>query len=767
MFFVKRLMSVITAVAVFMSLTVCVFATAENKPVPDFKLNTESMLVANLDTDEVYFSQNSDVKRVMASTTKIMTYIVIAETVDDLENTMITIEQKPIDDVSGQGASMAGFQNHIGESYSVLDVLYGMMLPSGCDAAEILAYYAGGGDVMKFVDMMNAKADELGCENTHFNDPHGLSDENHYTTAEDLYKITKYALKMPYFTEIVSEEFYTLPGDTYPIVNTNYLIDDISGGLYYYRYATGIKTGYTSLAGRCLVSTAKKGDTNLCCIALGGKYDEETNYVNFAMLDSAKILDWTFANFTDTIEVSFDTMYKSVQIGDKTHLTANIGKSNVNEKPEIKWSSSDTSVTEVDQNGVVTAKSLGKTVIKAEAQTGDFAVCNVSCGFYNGIDVSSRLGDFVDGVKNPIDWTKVKQSGIDFAIIRAGWFDWAQNSFQNDASFVENVKGAVENDINIGLKFVAYADTADEAKQEAQNLIKAIDESIPEYKDKLTLSISYDMATYSHYSELNKDENTAIALAFNEVIRENGYDCYCFAGKAVYKNMDIEALKNENMGIWYSYRPYIPDFNESITVNGEYVPDIWQYTGTGGIPGASENMFSYQDVIYMASANKLDPPTVEAKQVDNEKAVEVKWNMPEYAISGYSVYRSQGDSSDIEKLADLDVNELSYTDTDVEFNVSYTYYIGAKAIDLLDRECAVEVKGNSETVTLVNEQSELIGDINKDGILTTVDVGIINSLAKGVEDYTQEELLIADANKDGIITTVDVGIINSIVKSAA
>lgn len=763
----KRLMSVFTAVAVFMSLTVCVFATAENKPVLDFELNTESMLVANLDTDEVYFSQNADVKRVMASTTKIMTYIVIAETVDDLENTMITIEQKPIDDVSGQGASMAGFQNHIGESYSVLDVLYGMMLPSGCDAAEVLAYYAGGGDVIKFVDMMNAKANELGCENTHFNDPHGLSDENHYTTAEDLYKITKYALKMPYFTEIVSEEFYTLPGDTYPIVNTNYLIDDISGGLYYYRYATGIKTGYTSLAGRCLVSTAKKGDTNLCCIALGGEYDEETNYVNFAMLDSARMLDWAFANFTDTIEVTFDAMYKSVQIGDKSKLTANIGKSNINEKPEIKWSSSDKNVAEVDQNGVVTAKSLGKAVIKAEVQTGDFAVCNVSCGFYNGIDVSSRLGDFVDGVKNPIDWTKVKQSGIDFAIIRAGWFDWAENSFQNDSSFVENVRGAVDNDINIGLKFVAYADTADEARQEAQYLIKAIDESIPEYKDKLTLSISYDMATYSHYSELTKDENTAIALAFNEVMKENGFDSYCFAGKAVYKKMDIDALKNENMGIWYSYRPYIPDFNESITVNGEYVPDIWQYTGTGGIPGASENMFSYQDVIYMASAKKLDPPVVQAEQSENENAVEITWSMPECDTAGFAVYRSEGEDAVPEKLADLTADQLSYTDADVELNVSYTYYIGAKATDILNKECAIEVMGSSSPVTVVAKPVKLIGDLNGDGILTTADVGIINIFAQGIQDYTQDDLLLADANGDGEITTADVGIINDIVKSAA
>lgn len=766
MIFVKKWISVLTAVAVFMSLTVCVFATAENKPVPDFELNTETMLVANLDTDEVYFSKNADVERVMASTTKIMTYVVIAETVDDLENTMITIEQEPIDDVSGQGASMAGFQNHIGEIYSVLDVLYGMMLPSGCDAAEILAYYAGGGDVTKFVDMMNAKADELGCKNTHFNDPHGLSDENHYTTAEDLYKITKYALKMPYFTEIVSEEFYTLPGDTDPIVNTNYLIDDISGGLYYYRYATGIKTGYTSLAGRCLVSTAKKGDTNLCCIALGGEYDEETNYVNFAMLDSAKILDWTFDNFTDTIEVSLDTMYKSVQIGDNAQLTANTGKSNVNEKPEIKWSSSDTNVAEVDQNGVVTAKSMGKAAIKAEVQTGDFAVCNVSCGFYNGIDVSSRLGDFVDGVKNPIDWTKVKQSGIDFAIIRAGWFDWAENSFQNDASFVENVKGAVENDINIGLKFVAYADTADEARQEAQYLIKAIDESIPEYKDKLTLSISYDMVTYSHYSELTKDENTAIALAFNEVMKENGYDCYCFAGKSVYKNMDIEALKNENMGIWYSYRPYIPDFAESITVNGEYVPDIWQYTGTGGVPGASENMFSYQDVIYMSSTVKLDPPTVQAKQSENEKSVEITWSMPEYEVSGFAVYRSEGEGSEPEKLADLTNDVLSYTDNDIEFNVSYTYYIGAKATDLLDKECATEVRGSSSAVT-VGKPTNLIGDLNGDGELTTSDVGIINAFARRVKDYTQDEFLLADVNCDGKITTADVGKINSIVRVAA
>ncbi len=696
----KKLISVLISTILILSVTVCAFA-AEG---PDFEINTDSILLVNTDTDKVIYSKNADKTRVMASTTKIMTYIVIAETVEDLVNTKITIEQQPIDDILDKNASMAGFQNHIGESFSVLDILYGMMVPSGCDAAEILAYYAGDGDVEKFVDMMNQKALELECKNTHFNDPHGLSDENHYTTAEDMYKISKYALTMPYFTDIVSTEYYTLPGDTVPLINTNYLIDYVNGREYYYQYATGIKTGYTNLAGKCLVSTASKGDTNLMCIALGGKYDAETNYVNYAMVDSVNLYKWAFKNFCDYIDISIDYKYSSVQIGDKIQLKAKITESNINEIPEIKWSSDNTNIATVDNNGVVTAVSMGQVQIKAETQTGDYAVCSVACGYYNGIDVTSRYGNYAKGEKEPVDWKAVKSYGFDFAIIRAGW-GWEDYPNQNDSCFVENVKGAVENGIPFGLNFVAYATDVETARLEAEYLLKEIEDYIPEYKHFISLSISYNMSD-SQYTQFTTEQNTEIALEFNRVMNENGYKSMCYANKAVFSNIDVDAIKDAGMGLWYSYYPYETDFSKKITINGKYVPEVWQYRSDGYIPEASENLNTKQSIIYMLSSEfeQYQPPEVNAKQIENKEAVEIVWNQVPYKTDGYSVYRKPAGSEQLEKIANLSSEELRYTDTDLHWNDSYTYYVSAKVTDFLDKTYIREIMGVCDNIVNVINQ---------------------------------------------------------------
>lgn len=206
---------------------------------------------------------------------------------------------------------------------------------------------------------------------------------------------------MPYFREIVSTEFYTLPGETVPMTNTNYLIDESNGREYYYPYATGIKTGYTSLAGKCLVSMAEKGDTHLMCVALGGKFDSGINY---AMIGSINLYKWAFRNFTDYIGVDLKPQYKSVQIGESVKLEPMITEINIDEIPEFKWISSNPEIAEVDKNGVVTAHKFGEAKIRVETQTGDFDVCKVGCGYYNGLDVTSRYGDYTNGEKNPINW---------------------------------------------------------------------------------------------------------------------------------------------------------------------------------------------------------------------------------------------------------------------------------------------------------------------------------------------------------------------------
>lgn len=183
----------------------------------------------------------------------------------------------------------------------------------------------------------------------------------------------------------------------------------------------------------------------------------------------------------------------------------------------------------------------------------------------------------------------VKDNGFDFAFIRAGW-GWEDYPDQNDTEFLTNVKGAVENGIPFGISFTSYAVDTETARLEAEYLLKEIDEYIPEYKDFITLPVAYNMSS----NEFPQEQGTAIALEFNRVMNENGYKMICYAGKSIFKNMDIEALKQADMKIWYLYWPYEVDFSQKIIVNDEYVPDLWQYRSDGYFPSASENLYTKQ-----------------------------------------------------------------------------------------------------------------------------------------------------------------------------
>ncbi|MGN0441760.1 MAG: D-alanyl-D-alanine carboxypeptidase family protein, partial [Acutalibacteraceae bacterium] len=165
---------------------------------------SESILLVNTDTGQTVYEKEADTKRYPASTTKIMTYIVVIENVDDIESTKVTIKKAVLDKLNGTGSSVANLEAHIGKTMTVKDLLYSMMVPSGNDAAMMLADYIGGGSVDKFVDMMNEKAKALGLKNTHFKNPDGLHDPDHYTTARDMYTMAAYALKLPYFEEITN-----------------------------------------------------------------------------------------------------------------------------------------------------------------------------------------------------------------------------------------------------------------------------------------------------------------------------------------------------------------------------------------------------------------------------------------------------------------------------------------------------------------------------------------------------------------------------------
>ncbi len=313
----KKAVALIIIAVIFISTTISAGALDYGC---DVDTTTSAVYVENLDTDTVVLDKASEQKMYPASTTKIMTYIVVAENVSDFENTMVKIDEDVLADMDPE-SSVMGLLDHIGEEFSVLDLLYGLMLPSGNDAALVLARYVGE-SIDGFADMMNKKAETLGCKNTHFVNPNGLFDENHYTTARDMAVITKYAMTLDRFKEITNTKSYMPKGFSEPIETTNYMIDSSQeGGKYYYEYAKGIKTGYTAEAGKCLVSTAQRDGYTYLCVALGADYSE-VEQINYAMLDSAEIYDWAFNNLSYQTLYSKDEAIKSVAVdytlGNKT-----------------------------------------------------------------------------------------------------------------------------------------------------------------------------------------------------------------------------------------------------------------------------------------------------------------------------------------------------------------------------------------------------------------------------------------------------------------
>lgn len=296
----KRVTAFATALAMmFAFFTLSASAAVFNT---DIETKSKAVYMLNLDTDTVVYEKNSTEKMYPASTTKIMTYIVTVENVSDLKGTKVIIDDKILSELDGTGSSVSGLEYFVGESVTVYDLLNCLMIKSGNDAAMLLANYVGDGSIQAFVDMMNAKAEELGCRNTHFMNPHGLHDAQHYTTAEDLAIITRYAQTLPEFNEIsnsVSAYISVDKEQEYPLITTNYMIDETRGGDYYYQYAKGVKTGTTDEAGYCLVSTAAYGGYTYMCITLGApSVDKDGKEVedNGAMIDSKALYQWAFNN---------------------------------------------------------------------------------------------------------------------------------------------------------------------------------------------------------------------------------------------------------------------------------------------------------------------------------------------------------------------------------------------------------------------------------------------------------------------------------------
>ena len=251
------------------------------------ELSAHSAVVLCADTGDVLYEKNADERMLIASITKIMTAIVVIENAELDEEIVIKPEWSAI-----EGSSMYA---EPGQGYTVRELLYGMMLNSGNDAAAALACTLCG-DESAFADKMNEKARELGLENTSFRNPHGLDSDGHYSTARDMARLTAYCMENESFKSIVSTNCAVIKGVTY--YNHNRLLREYSG-------CVGVKTGYTVAAGRTLVSCAERGGMRLVCVTLNAPDDwNDHKHLLDRAFSEYRIVSYGADSFALTIELA-------------------------------------------------------------------------------------------------------------------------------------------------------------------------------------------------------------------------------------------------------------------------------------------------------------------------------------------------------------------------------------------------------------------------------------------------------------------------------
>ena len=282
----------------FISLAVCIVFAVCCFDMGCLAYSAKSYILINADTGEVLCSCNENAKLPMASTTKIMTALLLCESFPDLESS-ITVP----DGIAAEGTSM-GLKP--GDTVTPKALLYGMMLASGNDAANAAAI-AVSGSIKDFVRLMNKKAQKLGLNDTNFATPSGLDGENHYTTARDMAFLAREALKCEELAKACRTESITVsygtPGIGHTLKNHNRLLRE-------YEDITGVKTGYTSAAGRCLVSSSEKDGMSLICVTLNDKNDwaDHRNLLDFGY-DLLKQRKRSFESyFVNTVTVCGDTV---------------------------------------------------------------------------------------------------------------------------------------------------------------------------------------------------------------------------------------------------------------------------------------------------------------------------------------------------------------------------------------------------------------------------------------------------------------------------
>ena len=298
------------------------FVNAEEE-IPD--IASPSALLMDYSSGKILYEKNINEKRYPASLTKIMTAIIVLENCE-----LSDIATVSYDAVMSLSSGYVTANLQIGEELTVEQLLYVLMVGSSNDAAIVLAEHVSG-SVEKFADLMNEKAKELGCTSTNFVNPNGAHDENHYSTAYDLALMAKYAMKNETFRTLVSTTSYTLPTtnkydrEDRIFRTTNSLLHlDTSDRAdnYYYQYATGIKTGFTTPAGNCLIASANKNNLELITVVLGAGQTKDG--LSLRYLDTLSLFDYGYSTYTLKQIINKGGIIQTLNIKNATRKTKKV-----------------------------------------------------------------------------------------------------------------------------------------------------------------------------------------------------------------------------------------------------------------------------------------------------------------------------------------------------------------------------------------------------------------------------------------------------------
>lgn len=329
----SRALALLMAVLLALATPFCALAQesggydqANPQNLTDDDLVAKAALVMDAESGAVLYDKNASRRTYPASTTKIMTCLVALENFPDLDQ-LVTVGPEA-GQIAGD-SSVLGIRQ--GEAYPMIDLLYGMMMRSGNDAAMTIAV-AVAGSVDEFCQLMNQRAKAIGCRDTNFVNPHGLHDEAHYTTAYDLALIARAAMQNRTFREIVAAKSYTMSAtsqrEKWRIETSNSMY--VATSKFYYPDLIGVKTGYTSKAGRCFVGAADKGGVELISVVLKSKNTKgENGYEGEFWVDTARLLDYGITRYeTLTFTQMFDQapIYASIKNAARTDENAGLVK---------------------------------------------------------------------------------------------------------------------------------------------------------------------------------------------------------------------------------------------------------------------------------------------------------------------------------------------------------------------------------------------------------------------------------------------------------